>query len=121
MIENIALIIYIVGMSAMILLALFGRVDITVMFIVSLIPLQNVLYRMHLFPMGKDLVDIVLAAMVIGWILRSVIKHETILEPTPFNTLLIVMAIYTYFSLWQGAFCINDLASIGASNMRRQT
>ncbi|OGS17948.1 MAG: hypothetical protein A2219_06725 [Elusimicrobia bacterium RIFOXYA2_FULL_50_26] len=121
MIENIALIIYIVGMSAMILLALFGRVDITVMFIVSLIPLQNVLYRMHLFPMGKDLVDIVLAAMIIGWIVRSVIKHETILEPTPLNTLLIVMAVYTYFSLWQGAFYLNEPAPLSASNLRLQT
>jgi hypothetical protein len=53
---------------------LFWRSGLGLYFLVPLLPLQNVLYRVHQYPGGKDLVDILVAAMIIGWVVRGLGK-----------------------------------------------
>jgi hypothetical protein len=102
---NIAIpIIFIVGMIIVTLLSLTGRIHLSLLFLVPLFPLRNVVEKMHQFPMGKDMVDIILIAMIIGWFFRAVSRDEKIVEYTPFNKLLVVMIIFTYFAAWKGSF-----------------
>jgi O-antigen ligase len=121
MIENIALIMYLVCFVAAVLLSITGKVYLSLPILVPLIPLQNVLYRFHKYPLGKDFVDIILLAMLIGWALRSSSQGEKIIAPTMFNKLLIITGIYTFFSFIQGSFYLHTPLNLSGANVRLQT
>lgn len=113
-------VIYCLGIAVAILV-IFYRLEIGILFLVFLLPLQNVLVRLHSFPFGKDFVDILLIAMVIGWLIRSIVKKEKFLEKTPFNLLLLLLILITYIGLWRGSSYLGFPAPISASDIRVQT
>lgn len=82
------------------LLSIFWRPIVGIYFLVPLIPLQTVRYRLIDLPLGQSLVDIILFGVVLGLL----IKGEQILPKTPWNVLLCVYAIYTFISLCLGSF-----------------
>jgi len=120
MINLLTFIIFFVGVTIVVILSLMGKIHLSLLFLIPLFPLQNVIERFHQFPFGKDFVDIILIAMILGWILRSVSKKEKMFEPTPFNKILFVMAIFTYILLWKGSFYLGFPAPISASDVRVQ-
>lgn len=42
--------------------------------LVPILPFQNVLYKLHSFPLGKDLVDFLFLAILIGWLTN--VRHD---------------------------------------------
>jgi O-antigen ligase len=85
-----------------------------------LLPLQNVIERMRDFPLGKDFVDVLLIALVMGWVIRCMVKKEKVFVRTPFNTVLLVMAIFTYISLWRGSSYLGFPAPLSVTDLRFQ-
>ncbi|MFC1658435.1 O-antigen ligase family protein [Candidatus Omnitrophota bacterium] len=100
--------------------ALFYRTDLPFIFLVALLPLTNVLLRLQQFPLGKDLVDILLLAIFIAWLARSFVNKEKFLTATPFNKLLFILIIFTYFELWAGSAFVGIAAPISFDNLRFQ-
>jgi len=118
---NLALpLIFIVGISFVVLFSLAGKIHLSLLFLIPLFPLQNVIERLHQFPLGKDFIDIILIAMMLGWVFRSIINKEKIFEPTPLNKLLFIMAIFTYFSLWRSSTYLGFPPPVSASDVRVQ-
>jgi O-antigen ligase len=71
-------------------LSILYRVEIGLIFLVPLLPLQNVLNKIYLlgregYPATWNFVDILITSMVIGWILQRHNKREGILEKSPLN------------------------------------
>ena len=71
LLKNIApFILYICGII-MFFAALTGRVRAPLIFLTILFPLQNVLEKLHQFPLGKDLNDLIIIGIAIGWIISK--------------------------------------------------
>jgi O-antigen ligase len=95
-------VVYALGIIS-VLFALFYKRELALIFLVALLPFTNVLVRLQQFPLGKDYVDIILMALLIGWIIQSYHKREKFLERTPFDKILIFLVIYTFIELWFGS------------------
>ncbi|MHB9154962.1 MAG: hypothetical protein ACYC5N_04615, partial [Endomicrobiales bacterium] len=63
MIEMGAFYLYVVLTLTAVVLSLSGRVHLSLLILVPLLPLQNVLYRFHQYPLGNQFIDIVFGAM----------------------------------------------------------
>ena len=107
-----------------VIITLTKRLDFGLFFLVPLIPQQSLLDAAIQYPMGKDLVDIILLAMLVRWYLdkrkeNEITKssHGFLLE-TPLNKWVICFVVYTYFGLWYGSFTLGIPAPIEISNPR---
>src|SRR5437763_815334 len=78
------------------LLSVFGRPHVGLYYLVPLLPLQTVRYKLHEFPLGSQWIDLILFGVVIGlWR-----KKYPILTASSLTRLLVVLGIMTYISLW---------------------
>lgn len=82
----------------------FWRPEIGIYYIVPLLPLQSLRYRVHAYPLGAQWIDVILLGVVIG-IFR---KRNTIFGKNPVRVWLAFLAVWTYVSLWRGAFFLNS-------------
>jgi O-antigen ligase len=119
-INFLPLTLYLIGMTVMVFLSLRGKINFSLPFLVFLFPLQNVIERLKPFPLGKDYIDIILIAMVLGWIFKSVAEKRKIFESTPFNKLLFIMSIFTFISLWIGSSYLNYSSLVNLGDVRLQ-
>ena len=78
---------------------IFWRPIVGIFFLLPLIPLQTVRYRMNEFPLGASFVGVILLGVAIG-LLR---QKRPLLPKTPWTTLLIIYMIYTFLSLIWGS------------------
>ncbi len=113
-------IIFYIGLIVVIVLSLKGSIDKALLFLIPLFPLQNVIEKLHQFPLGNQFIDIILIAMVLGWFLKAQSNRALLLTPTPLNKLLIIMCIYTYFLLWTGSSFLNLPAPLSFMDERLQ-
>ena len=114
-------IIYLTGMTIIVIICLAGKVHFGLLFLVPLLPLQNIILRLQQFSFGKDLNDIILIAMIFGWLFRSINNRERLFEPSIINKILFIMFIYTFISLWRGSSFLGFPAPFSASDVRVQT
>jgi len=81
-------------------LSVFWRPIVGILFLLPLLPLQTIRYRLNELPLGGSAVGIVLLGVVIGlW--RS---GRPIFPKSPWTKVLLVYIIFTYVSLWFGSF-----------------
>jgi len=97
-----------------------GKIRLPLLFIIALLPMRNVVERMHSTPLGKDFVDIMLIMMVIGWVISSLLKHKKMFEPSPLNGIIFVMMGYTFLSLLQGSGYLGHYSAFQISDPRVQ-
>jgi len=64
------------------------------------LPLQTGRYKLHTFFMGSQILDILLLGVILGLI----VKRKSVIAKSPLNRLLLVLAVFYYLSLWEGAF-----------------
>lgn len=102
------------------ILCLSGRVRIGLYFMVPLYPLQNVIDKLHAFPLGKDINDIILICMLIGWVVSSGMHREKAGQKTAYTGLLIFTIFYTYFTLWKGSIFLGTSLPFNIHDTRVQ-
>jgi len=110
---------YVFGFVALIV-SLF-KVEYGLMFLIPILPLQTLLDSMQKYPFGKDFVDILLGAMLIGWFLRSMSKGGKFVKGNSVNAPIIIMIFYTLFSLYQGFDYLGYSAGFNFGDDRVQT
>lgn len=97
-------------------ICIFGRPHIGLFFLVPLLPMQTIRYRLHEYPFGANLVDFIFLGVCIGlWR-----QGESPFPKTPFNKLLITFGIFTYLSLWRGALFLNSSLPLWFDDSRLQ-
>lgn len=94
------------------------KTEIGLLFLIPILPFQNLIDKLHSFPLGKDLVDILLIAILIGWFFRAKSREERFIEKTPFNIPILILVILTYIGLWKGAFHLGTEMPIYTSDPR---
>lgn len=95
------------------LLSLFWRPQVGLYFLVPLLPLQTIRYRMIDLPLGNKLIDILLLGVILG----AVFKGYRF-EKTPMNKLLLLFGIFSYVELWRGAFYLKTEMPLSISDPR---
>lgn len=89
------------------------RVEIGIIFYVFFLPLQNMLFWAAKYPFGKDLNDILLLSMIIGWILRN---RKSGGFKTSFTIPVLILFLWTCFGLWNGTHYIGKSVVFSLSN-----
>lgn len=108
-----AYVIYGAGVLAF-LLSVFWRPVVGIYYLIPLIPLQTVRYRLIGLPLGQSIVDITLLGVALGLLLR----RQSIMPKTPWNVVLCIYAIFTFVSLCQGSFYLNAPLPFSMSDVR---
>lgn len=88
------------GAIAALLMSIFWRPITGIFYLLPLIPLQTIRYRMNDLPLGESIVGIMLVGVALG-VMR---RRQSPLPKTPWTVLLCVYGVYTFISLWYGAF-----------------
>ncbi|HWC00678.1 MAG TPA: O-antigen ligase family protein [Bryobacteraceae bacterium] len=104
------------GAIVALLLSIFWRPYVGLLYLVPLLPLQTIRYHLHEFPLGANVVDIILLSVCVGLWRRG----ESAFPQTPFNKLLLTYAIYTYILLWRGALFLQGDMPFWFNNVRLQ-
>ncbi|HEX2329276.1 MAG TPA: O-antigen ligase family protein [Candidatus Angelobacter sp.] len=91
-------------LSAMIAfgLSIFWKPQVGLYFLIPLLPLQTVRYRIMEMPLGNKLIDIILLGVVLGTMFKGGFKFAK----TPMNKLLVLYGLFCYVQLWRGAFAL---------------
>ena len=84
------------------LLSIIWNPRVGVYYVIPLLPLQTVRYRMHAYPLGQSMIDIVLLVVIVGVYLRRT-GPELFLR-TKMDKVLVTFIIFYYLWLWRGAF-----------------
>lgn len=101
--------------------SLSGKIRNGFIFLIFLLPLQNVFMKLQELPFGKDIPNLLLLAMAFGWFFNRPSKNNKIFEKSSFNIILILYCFYTYFTLWHGTFYFGLPAPLSITDPRFQT
>lgn len=96
------------------LLSLFWRPEIGLYYLIPLLPLQTLRYRIGDLPLGYKLVDVLLLGVVLG----SVFKGGFHFAKTPMNKILVVFGVFCYVQLWRGSFFLNTAMPLSLDDPR---
>ena len=95
--EHIPVLLYIYSIGLFFLI-LFKDRRIGIFYFIPLIPLTIFFVKLHEFPFGKDIIDIILLAVIVGWF----IQNKEIVKTT-INKPLYAYIIFTYVALLNGS------------------
>ena len=85
-------------------LSIFWNPRIGLYFLVPLLPMQTLRYRLHELPLGEKLVDVILLGVLIGLLIH---EERPVFASSRVNKIVIVISILTYIALWEGSFFQN--------------
>ena len=113
MLTSIApLIAYLLSFPVM-LLTVF-RVEIGILFFITLIPIIVPMKKIVEFPLGHNVADFLLISMVLGWIFRALKENRKIFESSPVNFAVVLMVLWSMINLigvippWNFRRCKSD-------------
>src|ERR1700743_3445436 len=96
------------------LLSLFWRPQAGLYFLIPLLPLQTMRYKLLDMPLGNKLIDILLLGVVLGCMFKGGFRFVK----TPINKVLVIFGIFCYIQLWRGAFFLNTELPYSISDPR---
>lgn len=88
-----------------IFLTIFYRVEYGLFFLVPLIPLQPIWFKLFEYPLGKDLLDFLIIALLIGWFIRK--KQNSEKTPNFFPIFLLIIISFSGLFIGANEFSLN--------------
>lgn len=101
--------------------ALLGKTRWALYLVVFLLPLRNVVERMHQFPLGSQFIDVLLFALIIGWFLSTIFERRSLLERSPLNFSSIMLIVYLFMSLLVGSLYMTGTLQLDTGHARVQS
>jgi len=83
------------------ILTIFYKTEIGLYLVTLLIPLQNLMDKLQVFPLGKDIMDIYMLAFLSIIIIS---KKENLLDDKFVNRAIMLLIFTSYSALWVGSF-----------------
>jgi len=99
LVGDTALILYI-GAIVAFLLSIVWKPEVGLYYLIPLLPMQTVRYRLHDLPLGEKLVDFILLGVLIGLLLHA---KRPIFVASPLNKAILIFCVITYVGLWEGS------------------
>lgn len=91
------------GMFVAFFASIFWRPTIGIYLLAFTLPAQTVRYRLHVYPLGAEFLDI----LILGTVLGLVVRKQSLIPKSPINRILLILAIFYYVSMWMGAFFLS--------------
>jgi len=85
-------------------LTVFWRPITGIFFLLPMIPLQTIRYRINDFPLGASLLGVILLGVVLGLLKRG----QPVLPKTPWTNLIFLYAAFTFVSVCLGSLYLGD-------------
>ncbi len=79
------------------------RVDIGILFFITIIPIISVVKKIAEFPAGNNFADYLLISLVIGWLLAAKEKNGRIFRSSPVNGAVMLVVVGSIISLLWGS------------------
>lgn len=86
-----------------IFLSAFINPKIGIFFLFPLLPYQNIFEKLKVFPLGKDLNDLIIISIVIGWVIRRG-QSKPGSQETGLNLPIVLLSIVSLIGLFNGSF-----------------
>lgn len=102
----------------LILRAMAGRLEWALMLLIMLLPLRNVVDKLHSYPLGKDLIDIFFMCMLVGLFTQALRTKEKLFEGSPLNIIAGILIMFTFVSLLQGSVYLSKYSLFSISDPR---
>jgi len=99
----VGIVLYISAIAAF-FLTIFWKPVFGIYYLIPLIPLQTIRYRLNTFPLGASVIGIMLLAVALG--LKR--QRRPLLPKSPWTKLLCIYILFTFLSLWYGAFYLKS-------------
>lgn len=99
--------------------ALTGRVRWALAIVILLLPLRNVVEKLHGLPGGSQIIDLLFFSMIIGWVISSS-SSKPFMDKSSINTPVIIMIIYLFISLLVGTYSLTGGLMIDKGETRVQ-
>ncbi|MEG9434436.1 O-antigen ligase family protein [Terriglobus sp. ADX1] len=97
------------------LATILWKSEIGIYLLSVLLPLQTTRYHLHAFPLGSNIVDILILCTLLGSVLRP---QAPLLRRTSVLAFLGLMCGFYYLSLWRGAFYLGGSFPVWFSDTR---
>jgi O-antigen ligase len=94
-----------------VVMTVFKRAELGLFVLVALTPLPNLRYKLHGLPLGKDLIDILIAAIVIG-----IFINKKGFETTKNSLYLMLFIVLNYVAVWNVSINFDLTAPISPTN-----
>ena len=91
-----------IGAIFTVLVTIFKDAKWGLFLMIALIPQPNIWYKLHSYPYGKDLMDILISAVLLG-----IIVQKKGFESTSNTTIIIVFLLISYLALWNSSMRFN--------------
>ena len=85
-----------------------------------LLPFRNVIDRLHAFPLGNDIVDIMIFALVIGTMVRKLTSKNETYARSPVIPIAIILIFYMFISVIHGSMYLNEYSIFSLVDPRVQ-
>ncbi len=101
-----------------VILTLFYKSEIGIYYLVFLLPLQTLLDGMIEFPLGKDIMDVLVGVILIRWLFEKKSNGEPFLEKNPLNLPIILYISWAFLMLWFGSVNLGLPLPLSISDVR---
>ncbi len=91
-------------------LALFYRNEVGILFLLFFLPIYSLLNKVIKLelPLAKEIVDVLVIAMLIGWLFQNRKRQEQSIGPSPLLMPIFVFVGYSLFSFFIGSFYLGE-------------
>src|SRR5688500_1015859 len=93
--------VYLAGFVAL-LLTLVWRVEVGIVYLTLLLPQQNLIDRLAMYPAGTQVLHLFMVAITLKWIMACKANKEPIFAKAKANWPLMAFIAFTYFQVWWG-------------------
>ncbi len=99
-------------------MGLAGKGQWPLLLVIFLIPLRNIADRLQEFPLGNQFIDILILGAMLGWFISVLNQQKPLFEHSVINSILVVLLLYTFFSLLLGSNYLHKGFSLSFSDDR---
>lgn len=88
------------GMWLSFFVSMLWRAEVGLYILAFALPMQTGRYKLQPFFLGSQFIDL----LILGVVLGLLFKGRSVVQKLPSNRILVIMAAFLYFSLWEGSF-----------------
>lgn len=116
--EHLPIILYLMGIVLLIVTVFSKRREYGLYILVFIIPMVSIRNKINLFPSGSNLVDFLMLALLISWVLKGRTPNDNLGLKRPENKFIIIYFLLTYAYLWWGSIIHGIDLPIALDNIR---
>jgi O-antigen ligase len=118
--KQIAPFVIYLGTVFVMMLAFVGRSKLALLCLVFLLPLRNVVEKLHAYPLGNQIMDLLIFSILVGWFVSTFSNRAKLMEKSSLNKISIILMGYLFFSLLRGSVYLSSYNMFAISDPRAQ-